>query len=318
MPGSNTGGQVSILMGVYNGAGDLSEQLTSFAAQSHGDWRLIASDDGSTDDSAAILQAFAEAQAELGRQVELRRGPRRGFAANFLSLIAAAPEDADWLALSDQDDVWLPDRLARGIAALRKIPPATPALYCSRTWITDERLENPRLSMAVKKPPGFRNALVQNIAAGNTILLNRAAAGLARETAPAAAEMPGLPAHDWWLYQLVTGAGGTVIHDPEPALYYRQHGSNLIGANDSWRARAWRIGLLLSGRFAAWNDANLAALWAVVDRLTPENRAVLETFSRLRGQSLPRRLGAFRQAGLYRQTVLGQAALWLALVLRRL
>lgn len=310
-------GHVAILMGVYNGAIDLPAQLQSFAAQSHADWQLIASDDGSSDDSDRILRDFAKAQAAQGRVVTRLMGPKRGFAANFLSLIAAAPAKADWLAISDQDDVWLPDRLVRGIAALSGLPDARPALYCSQTWIVDENLKNPQLSVAFSRPMGFHNALVQNIAPGNTILLNRAAAELARAAAPEAATVSGLPAHDWWLYQLITGAGGTVIRDPEPTLYYRQHSGNLIGANQGWRARWWRIRMVLDGRFGKWNTANLAALQASSARLTAENRALLETFSDLRSRALPGRLRAFARSGLYRQSTLGQAAMWLALMLGR-
>ena len=86
--------------------------------RSHQAWDLIASDDGSTDDSPAILRRFGADMALRGNRVELVEGPRRGFAANFLSLIARSPDTAEWLAISDQDDVWLPERLARGIAAL--------------------------------------------------------------------------------------------------------------------------------------------------------------------------------------------------------
>jgi glycosyltransferase involved in cell wall biosynthesis len=315
-------GRVAILMGVYNGAADLPEQLASFDAQTHTDWELVASDDGSSDDSARILDAFAAEQAGRGRRVTRRAGPARGFVANFLSLLADAPEGADWVALSDQDDVWLPDRLARGVAALSQLPEngpeSEPALYCSRSWIVDERLQNPRLSPDFGKPPGFRNALVQNIAPGNTILLNRAAAALARAAAPAAQAVPDLPVHDWWLYQLVTGAGGRVIRDPAPTLYYRQHDSNLIGSNDGHRARLRRIAMVLDGRFGAWNTANLAALSGAGDLLTEDSRALLQGFAALRGRGLAGRLVGLGRSGLYRQTLYGQTALWVAALLGRL
>ena len=305
--------RVCIVMAVYNGAPDLPEQLASFAAQSHADWQLIASDDGSRDDSGAVIRSFAAHQPQ---QIEVVDGPRQGFAANFLSLIARAPEGAGWLALADQDDVWLPDRLARGIAALQALPEG-PALYCSRTWITDAQLAHPRLSADFSKPPGFHNALVQNIAAGNTILLNRAALDLAR-TAAARVPNPGdLPAHDWWLYQLITGAGGRVIRDTEPTLYYRQHSANQIGANDGWRARMVRIAMVLDGRFKAWNAANIIALTAARPVLTDSNRALLETFIDLRRRPLPLRLWRFARSGIRRQSLYGQIAMWVALVLGR-
>jgi glycosyltransferase involved in cell wall biosynthesis len=314
MPASDKTHRVCILLGLYNGASDLGEQLDSLVAQTHPHWDLIVSDDGSGDEGPAMVQRFAARMAP-GHRVDLVDGPRQGFAANFLSLIARAPEDAEWLALSDQDDVWLPERLARGITALKALPPDQPALYCSATLITDARLENRRPSARFQRPPGFRNALVQNIAAGNTILLNRAAAQLARAQA---ARVSGVPSHDWWLYQLITGCGGTVIRDPEPTLLYRQHGENLVGANDGWRARLRRISMLLGGQFADWNSANIAALHQSRAHLTPQNRDLLDGFAALRGQPIAARLRGLAALHLYRQGRLGQIALWLALVLRRL
>ncbi len=311
-------GRVCILMGLYNGARHLEAQLQSFADQSLIAWDLVAGDDGSVDAGPEILHRFAEAQAGAGHEITLMPGPQNGFAANFLTLIAQSPAQAGWLALSDQDDVWLPDHLARGVAALEALPEKTPALYCSRTWVVDEDLGNRRLSAHFPRPPGFRNALVQNIAAGNTILLNRAAADLARAAAKEALETPGPASHDWWLYQLITGAGGSVLHDPEPALLYRQHGENQIGANDGWRARMVRLTMVLEGRFAAWNAANIATLEASAHRLTAENQALLRRFAALRRGGLPARLRGFAGLGLYRQSRLAQAALWLAVALERI
>ena len=306
--------QVCILMATWNGADHLQAQLDSFAAQDHPDWRLIAADDGSGDATLSILQEFA---ARSPQGVTLTRGPGRGSAANFIALLADAP-DCDWIALADQDDVWLPDRLSRGIAALSGHSGDGPALYCSATLHCDADLQNPHPSRAVPRSPGFRNALLQNIAAGNTILLNRAAAELVRKTAPAALEIPDLVAHDWWLYQLISGAGGTVIYDSHPTLYYRQHGRNQVGANAGFRAGRTRLAMLLKGRFSAWNRANIAALRAAKAHLTEENHALLEAFAQMRAQPLVARLRAFGRLRLYRQTRIGQAAMWVANALGRL
>lgn len=317
-PGSIEPGRVCILMGMYNGAADLPEQLQSLADQTWPVWDLIVSDDASRDEGPQIVRDFAHKVAPAGCRVSLVNGPGRGFAANFLSLVAQIPDDASWMAFSDQDDVWLPDRLSRGIAALEALEGNSPALYCSRTWITDARLENRRLSALIRQPPGFSNALVQNIAAGNTILLNAAALALVRAAAPGTADIEGIAAHDWWVYQVITGAGGVVICDPEPTLLYRQHDDNLIGANDGWRAQLWRFGMLLRGRFTEWNSANIAALNDPAVQLTPENRALLNRFAGMRAKWFWPRLRAFMGLGLYRQGRIGQATLWLAVLLNKI
>ncbi|MEZ5715602.1 MAG: glycosyltransferase [Paracoccaceae bacterium] len=304
---------MTILMAVRNGADHLDEQLRSIATQFHTNWSLRASDDGSVDGTFEMLQDFAR----QGHPAQVVHGPCKGGAENFLSLIRALPEDerAGYLAFCDQDDVWMPQRLGQGLDALRALPADRPALYCSASLITDNDLQNPRPSPPRPKAPGFRNALVQNIASGNTILLNPAAA---RIVAEAAHEVSEVVVHDWWVYQLISGAGGTVIHDDMPLIYYRQHAENQIGANDTPRAQLKRIMMLLNGRFREWNQINIAALRASSHRLTPENRALLDDFERLRRGGLAARISRFLRLGLYRQSLPGTLALWLSVFLHRL
>ncbi|WBL33152.1 glycosyltransferase family 2 protein [Sinirhodobacter sp. HNIBRBA609] len=303
---------VAILMAVRNGARHLPAQLDSIAGQEHTNWTLIVSDDGSRDGSSEIISGFAQ----RGHRVICLDGPQQGAGANFLSLVRRMQGHVpatSWLAFADQDDVWLPDRLSRGIAALEGI--AGPALYCSRTWITDERLEHRRISLPRPRPLGFRNALVQNVAAGNTILLNPAGARLASAAAPEAGRVI---MHDWWIYQLMSGAGAQLVHDDRPSLLYRQHAGNEIGANDGAGAKLSRLGQLLAGHYRQWNGVNVVALSASAHRLTPENRALLAGFAAVRCAPFWRRPGALWRLGLYRQSPASTAVLWLAAMLGRL
>ena len=80
----NNHSTICILMGTYNGQDFLAEQLLSIENQSHKDWRLIISDDGSTDETLAIAKAFQEKWGN--DRLELRQGPNQGFCKNFLSL----------------------------------------------------------------------------------------------------------------------------------------------------------------------------------------------------------------------------------------
>ncbi|MDH3264993.1 MAG: glycosyl transferase, partial [Paracoccaceae bacterium] len=219
------------------------------------------------------------------------------------------PAGAAFAALSDQDDVWLPAKLARATDRLAALPEDRPALYCGRTVICDEGLRRLGLSPLFARPPSFRNALTQSIGGGNTMVLNRPGLALARA---AAAEAGRIIMHDWWLYQLVSGAGGTVLYDPEPQLLYRQHRQNQIGSNSSTAARLRRLGMVARGVLRDWNATNIAALRASAHRLTPENRALLEAFAAARAAPFPRRLGAFRRLGLYRQTRGGGLSYWCA------
>ncbi len=298
---------VTILLGLYNGASFLADQLDSIAAQTHANWALIASDDGSTDRTRAILHDFA-ARHPL-HTVVCCDGPGQGFARNYLSMLRGLSAAPGWVAFADQDDVWFPDRLSRGLVALAEV--AGPAVFCSRTWITSSGLETLHVSARPRRPLGFRNALVQNVVAGNTILLNPAAAAL---LVAAAAEADTVAAHDWWVYQLVTGAGGRIVHDDNPSVYYRQH-DNLMGANTDLAGRWHRLIKLIRGDFRDWNALNVAALRGSQHRLTPENRTLLDEFSRMR--VCPNRLTRLRtlwRLRLYRQGWTGTVILWLAAV----
>ena len=305
-PGAAPPAHTAILMGTCNGTDFLPEQLASIAAQTHRDWRLIASDDGSSDATPAILERFRAAQGPA--RVEIRRGPGAGFVANYIALAGDPSIRAAFYAFADQDDVWRPERLARGIARLAAVPAGRPALYGSRTVLIDREGRAIGCSPCFRAAPGFGNALVQSIAGGNTMLFNAAAKRLFEALADVT-----VVAHDWWAYQLVSGAGGTVIYDPEPGVAYRQHRGNLIGTNRGLRARTERLRMLASGQFSGYADLQLAALERAGPVLTAEARTRVAAFRRIRRMSAFRRITAVRELGLYRQTRRETLALWIAL-----
>ncbi len=312
-PGDMGEDHVCILLGLFNGADMLGAQLDSLSAQSHKNWSLIVSDDGSQDNSVNIVGAFA-AEHATGR-TWMARGPGKGFAANFLNLACLAGPMVPFAAFCDQDDVWLPHKIARALSHLHMVPSTVPAVYVSRTIICNQNLENTRPSLLFHKPPSFENALVQSIGGGNTMVLNRAALDILQDTAPRAA---GIVAHDWWVYQLISGAGGRVIYDKTPTVLYRQHDSNMIGANDTWRAQFLRVRRLLEGQFQTWNTANMTALNRVRPWLTKDALATLDQFQIARSGGLFARLAALYRSGVKRQRHRGTLALLLATVLNRL
>jgi glycosyltransferase involved in cell wall biosynthesis len=304
---------VTVLLATWNGADNLAAQLDSYCSQSLRPARLMISDDGSRDETLACLSAFAA--SDPGFAVDLLSGPRRGGAQNFLHLLASVPEGTEFVALSDQDDVWLPDKIARGVRQLATVPPECPALVGGRSYVCDATLGHRRLSPMPRRAPSFRHALVQNFAGGNTMMLNRAAVDLLRA---AAQEASRVVVHDWWIYQVITGAGGRVLFDEAPLLLYRQHAGNQIGANTGLEAKLRRLRWMLRGRFRRWNAINLSALRASAHRFTPENREILEDFARLQRVGLMERLAILRRLGLYRQGLEGTLSLWLAAVLGRI
>lgn len=304
---------VAILMGAYNGGMYLPDQLNSFAEQSFPDWGLYVSDDGSVDNTKELIHSFASKYP--GYTVKYYDGPKKGFSANFLSLVCNPEIKALFFAYSDQDDVWGSDKLLRATNWLQTIPSNKPALYCSTTEYVDCTLNHIAYSPKYRRQPLFSNAIVQNIASGNTMVFNQAA----RELICMGGAYIDIPLHDWWTYILVTGADGVVHFDNHPTVLYRQHQANIWGMNWGWRAVFIRIQKLFQGRFQRWNKKHIDALRSVPDLLTLDNFRKLELFSKSRDQnSLFKRLRYLRQSGVYRQTLLANIGLVTAVFFRKL
>jgi hypothetical protein len=307
--------QITILMGLHNGATYLDAQLQSIAEQTHTAWRLVIGDDGSHDSGPAQVQAFA-ARYPAG-QISQQQGPCQGFAANYLTLLASLPEHPGWIAFADQDDVWLPERLSAGLHGLQGI--TGPTLCAGPVWRVAHDLSGRTLSGGWSGPTGFANALVQNVAQGNTMLANPDAARLLVKAARACLAAQAIPvAHDWWAYQIVTGGGGQLAQIPQPTVLYRQHGGNAIGAQGGAHREATRLARLLAGTQRRWSATNIKALSACAPLLSPQAQSLLEGFQTLHSSASPlTRLRLLRRLGLYRQGRLGRLSITLAALLGR-
>ncbi len=292
---------VIIALSTYNGARHLDAQLKSYALQTHAQWDLWVSDDGSTDETMAILERWRQ-KWQGAHALRVLNGPRQGAAINFLSLLCHQdfPDDAI-VALSDQDDVWLQHKLARGIGKLAEHAPNDAVLYGAQSLHVDTDLQPIGHSRTAGLRPCFQNALAQNIVSGHTMMLNPAALCLVRNAGVPAK----VPYHDWWLYQLITGAGGRVIIDSAEVLKYRQHSGNLMGAHQGTRARRLRLRQLIDGTYGDWFDENTRALAKVAPLLTPENRALVKVLANTPRRPGIARMRALRSAGLHRH---GRAA----------
>lgn len=288
--------KIVILLATRNGAEFLQAQLDSFRAQTYGNWELLVSDDSSTDATVEIVKRFA---SSVPQRVVILPGPQKGFWQNFVALVRSKEIDGDLFAYSDQDDIWFAEKLAKAVDWFSARAAESPALYFTRTELMHGDGTPAGFSPLFTRAPTFRNALVQNIGGGNTMVFNRSAR-LALLATPIDVE---LVSHDWWTYQVVTGVGGDAHYDPWPSLKYRQHGQNLVGANIGWRARMVRVTAFANGRVVSWNEVNLRVLGRMSGALTPENAGVVGLYARARRASWPMRLWLIWKSGVYRQSL---------------
>jgi glycosyltransferase involved in cell wall biosynthesis len=300
---------VQVLLSTHNGEGYLRPLLESVLAQDCPGVEILVRDDGSNDHTVTLLREYAATPPH----VRVILGEQVGVAPSFFALLQASSDRADYLALCDQDDVWRKDKLARAVARLSGFDRQTPALYCSRVAIVDERL-NPRgYSDLPRRGLSFRNALVQNVAMGCTIVVNQAARRLLLRELPRDVCM-----HDWWMY-LVVSAFGSLVYDDEPAILYRKHAGNVfgipVGALETWRLKLHRF--LTYGRLKPVVKQAEEFRRIYGQFLREEDRRVLERFLESRRRSSDR----FRYAlscDVYRQSTRDHLLLRFLLLVDRL
>jgi len=289
---------LAILLASRNGERFLSKQLESFAEQSFANWSLYISDDGSDDDTKIISEDFLKTFDGRGFVIN---GPQNGLCENFKFLIGHAAISADYYAFSDQDDIWLPDKLQRAVDYLEQFPEDVPSLYCSRTKLIDEQGAPIGFSPLNEKNPSFQNALLQNIASGNTMVFNQAARNLFIRVI----DQP-MIIHDWSLYLIVTACGGRVFYDKTPGVLYRQHSHNVIGNGMNFSRRFSNYWKNIHGRNQHWNSVNMRMLEAINNCITPENHESSSAFYNIRGRALTQRITLFKRSHVYHQNLIGQ------------
>lgn len=306
---SDSESRVAVLLCTYNGTRFLKEQIDSIGRQTHSNIVLVASDDGSKDGTLAMLEDYRARWG--GDRVIILKGPSRGFSKNFLSMIFNPSIQADYYAFADQDDIWEENKISRAVAMMAATASA-PSLYFSRTQLVDIENKDIGLSPLVKGIPDFTNSLVQNVARGNTMVVNDAARQLLQID-----QNVTVYAHDWWVYQVITGCGGKVYYDAVPTLRYRQHGSNLIGANKGIMARLLRLKLLFDGSFRSWNSMNIAALKKFVPLFPEENKNIFGLFCAARQTWIVPRVSKMLKSGVRRESAIDNLALLMATIMGR-
>lgn len=222
--------RIDILMATYNGEAYLKDQIDSILGQTYQNFRLLIRDDGSTDSTREIIADFAQKNPSKIEILPSQQG--LGAKGNF-SMLMQHVQAASYVMFSDQDDVWMPHKISKTLEAMQAAEhrhgTACPILVHTDLVVSDHQLATIHPSFfqyTGLNPRGFdrlNRLLIQNIATGCTLMLNRALLQLASPI-PSQAIM-----HDWWI-ALVASGFGVIRVVPQATMHYRQHQKNTIGA----------------------------------------------------------------------------------------
>ncbi len=224
---------IDILLATYNGAAFLATQLDSILAQTYENWRLVIRDDGSTDKTPEILEAFRARHPDKVVVLDDEAG-NLGLVQNYSRLMEHA--GAGYVAFCDQDDVWKPEKLELSLQKMRALEAEhgadKPLLVFTDLTVVDEDLNVIQDSfwkyqgLRPQRCNSLNRLLLQNVVTGCTALMNRTLMQMAVPI-PEKAHV-----HDWWI-ALVAAAFGSAGYVAGPTVLYRQHGENIIGAKSA-------------------------------------------------------------------------------------
>lgn len=227
---------VDVLLATFNGGQYLAEQIDSILQQDYaGPIRVLIRDDGSSDETPAVIEQYLNAPLAAHRSLlwlAKEENSATGVSSNFAALIAAA--DAPYMALADQDDVWLPYKIRLQMTKMQQTESqhghTTPLLICTDLTLVDRNLQPVASSMwqhqklNPKWATQWQHLLVQNMVTGCTTLFNQAAKAVILPIPTAYGLF-----HDHWMATAVA-CKGKVIPMAEQTVLYRQHGQNVEAA----------------------------------------------------------------------------------------
>jgi len=255
---------VLVLLASCNGARWIREQIESILAQEAVQARTVIADDGSSDGTLEEIARFSQ-----GGRVTLSTpsAPAGSAAQNFLRLIrATSAVDFDFVALSDQDDLWHPTKLSR---ACRALSTSACVGYSSATVAAWPDGREFVLRQATRPRAG--DFLFEGAGQGCTFVLRadfyERIRGFVTAHTPLTLEVH---YHDWMIYGLARSWGQSWTFDPSPSVHYRQHAGNDTGARATLNGVRKRLALVKGG----WYRRQLAAILALCTAAAPENSVI--------------------------------------------
>ena len=216
--------KVDILLATYNGEKYLREQIDSILNQTHTEFRLLISDDGSTDGTREILKEYKEKD---GRIYVFFQENNLGVVKNFEFLLEKV--EAKYYMFSDQDDIWKETKIEK---SLNKIEEGFDLVY-SDLEVVDENLNVTYSSYwklkgiynKIKKYNNFESLYLNNFITGCTMISKK-------ELINSFMPLPNTSKfvlHDYWI-SLIISQNGKIAYIEEPLIKYRQHKNNKVGS----------------------------------------------------------------------------------------
>ncbi|HFI0214489.1 TPA: glycosyltransferase family 2 protein [Streptococcus suis] len=285
--------KVNILMSTYNGQQFLAEQIRSIQDQTYTDWTLLVRDDGSSDKTREILQDFASQDSRI-RLIDVEETKNIGVIKSFHRLVHY--EQADYYFFSDQDDVWLPDKLAVSLQEAQSYPTDQPLMVYMDLTVVEQDLQVMTESMIRSQSHHANTQLVQelteNTVTGGVSMINHSLASLWTKTED-------IIMHDWYLALLATAFGKLVYIDKAGELY-RQHAGNVLGARTlSKRLKKWiRPHVLFRVYWDLIKSSQKQASLLLELPLSPSDRELVEAFVSILDKPMFERYKVLKQYGL--------------------
>lgn len=262
---------VAILMATCNGGKYLSRQIESILRQCHTNLRIYISDDDSSDDTIALVRELIEQYG--GNRISFRQRKFGNAAHNFFSLVFDNDIVADWFFFSDQDDVWLPEKVSHYLESCRGfqgIPCLVGGAY--ELLLENDVVVQSNYRKIAPESLSFSNSLIDCFAPGNTMMFNKLfRQSLLRDIS----NFRNVKVHDWFLYQYATYKELKTIYISRPLVHYRQHDNNLLGSPELFRNKMNRFLIAIQGLWRASLLANLGEL-RLVESSSSSNKAILE------------------------------------------
>lgn len=236
----------AILLAAYNGMDYLEAQISSIKAQKKVAFTVFISLDYSTDGSKEWLDKLVK---EDPRFILLTYGMRfQNPARNFFRLIREVDcSEFDYIALSDQDDIWHEDKLIRACTLLKD-----PCIAAYSSNVTAFWSDGRQLLIHKSQAQQRYDYLFEAAGPGCTYVMKPA---LIKAIQEQLLEMPErldlVSLHDWYIYAFARTRHFTWYIDSKPSMLYRQHGNNLVGASVGLKAKLQRLQKLKSGWWLA-------------------------------------------------------------------